>query len=242
MKKIAFIKLLSTAIIFLFAVFFVIKFGGPSILKLYIEMGIGNCQKIPILCMAPPEGLINAEANEEYRNELVPYKFPRMVISVPKGFTVVQERVKKVYYKRGRQEPSDAIIYVDHQEPNFLINLFPQLRKEGIKDDFELMKRAMCAKIENIRKLNDAFFVILKSIFTPDLGNQNNVQMIQVSVADKKCFINYNVGGADNYFDCNVFNDKGSFFKIYIKDKGAKLDIDKVLTIISTASETAKAG
>jgi len=40
---------------------------------------------------------------------------------------------------------------------------------------------------------------------------------------------------ADNYFDCNIINNAGDFFKIYIKDKGASLDLDKVVAIISTA-------
>jgi len=61
----------------------------------------------------------------------------------------------------------------------------------------------------------------MKGIFTPDLGRQENVKMAQFKVASKRGFINYNLGQPDNYFDCNVFNEKGVFFKIYIKDKGA---------------------
>lgn len=236
MKKGLFIKVLSITALFLAGILFVIRFGGPSILKLYIETGIGDCQKIPILCLAPPEEMVKTKVNQEYIRELSAAKFPKMTISVPKGFSVVQERVKKVYYKRGkRTEPSESIIYIDRQDPDFLINLFPRFKKYGIKDDFELMRRTMSAKIDSIKNLNDAFFVILKSVFTPDLGNQNSAQMLQVAIANKRCFVNYNVAGADNYFDFNVYDDRGYYFKIYIKDKGARLDLDKALTIISTA-------
>lgn len=232
-----FIKFFLITVFFGISALFVTKFAGPAILKLYIQIGIGDCEKIPILCMAPSEGIINTEVDADFLKELIPSKFPAMVISVPKGFTVVQERVKKVYYMKGKKKPSNAIFYVDRQEPDFLIKLFPKLKKYGIKNDFDLMKCVMFAKINNIKNFNDAFFVILKSIFIPDLADQRNVRMIQVAVGNKKSFVNYNTGGPDNYFDCNVFDDAGAFFKIYIKDKGAKLDINKVLTIISTASE-----
>jgi hypothetical protein len=76
----------------------------------------------------------------------------------------------------------------------------------------------------------------MKGIFTPDLGNQKDVKMAQFTVLDKRGFINYNLTGPDHYFDCNIFNTNQDFFKIYIKDKGASLDLDKVLTIISTVN------
>ena len=47
------IKYISIAVTLLAAVLFVAKFGGPSLLKSYVETGIGTCEKIPILCMAP---------------------------------------------------------------------------------------------------------------------------------------------------------------------------------------------
>lgn len=240
MKKL-FNKIVSITIIFLISSLFVIKFGGPSILQIYIKMGIGDCRKIPILCMAPPGEMIKAEVNREYLRELTPYRFPKMLISVPKGFSVVQERIKKVYYKKGARERPESVIYIDQQDKDFLINLFPRLKKYGIKDDFDLMKNTMSAKIENINNLNNAFFVILKSVFIPDLGDQNKAQMIEVEIGNKKGFINYNVSGKDNFFDCNMFDNNGNFFKVYIKDTGANLDIDKALTIVSTvAAVTAK--
>lgn len=242
MKKGSFIKFCSAAVILFFCVLFVLKFGGPGILRLYIETGIGNCQKIPILCKAPEQEIMKAGVNEEYLRQLSPHKFPRMSISVPKGFTVVQEKVKKVYYKRGKVMENEAVIYIDQQEPNFLINLFPKLRKHGIQDDFELMKHAMFARINKIKDLDDAFFVILKSVFTPDLGDQNDAKMLQATIGNKRCFVNYNITGKENYFDFNIFDDKGSFFKVYIRDKNALLDLDKALTIISTARKISLPG
>jgi len=228
------LKILSIIIVLLLAILFVIKFGGPPILKLYIQTGIGDCQKIPILCMAPQETIINPRIDKEYISELLPYKFPKIAVYIPKGFTVVQENITKVYYKKRKRQQSDATIYLLRQEPNFFINLFPQSTKQGIKDDYEFMRRTMYAKLSQIKNLNDAFFVIVKSIFTPDLGNQKNVKMAQFVIGDKKGFINYNLTKPDNYFDCNVINNEGDFFKVYIKDRQAKLDLDKVLAIIST--------
>lgn len=238
MAKKLFSKIVLTAIILVFSAFFVIKFGGPSILKFYIETGIGDCKKIPILCLSPGEEMANASVDEEYVRHLITYKFPKMSISAPVGFTLVQERIRKVYNKKRRQEPNDSILFIDRQDKDFLINLFPQLKKEGIVDDFGLMKHVMSAKIENIKNLTDTFFVILKSIFTPNLGDNNNIQMLLVSVGDKRCFVNYSLSESDNYFDINAFDKKGNYFKVYIKDAGAKLDLNKALAIISTAHKT----
>jgi len=92
----------------------------------------------------------------------------------------------------------------------------------------------MFAKFNDIKTLTDAFFVIMKGIFIPNLGNQNNVKMIQLSIGDKRGFINYNLAKPENYFDCDIFNKNGDFFKVYIKDKGARLDLETVFAIIST--------
>jgi hypothetical protein len=188
--------------------------------------------------MAPTKEIIDPNINKEYVQELLPYSFPKVTISVPKGFTVVQEMIKKVYYKRRIGKQNQPIIYVLHQEPGFFPNLFPQFKKQGIKDNYAFVKRTMYAKTTGIKTVTDAFFVIMKSIFTPDIGDQKKVIMAQFQAADKRGFINYNLDGQDSYFDCNVIDNKDSFFKIYIKDKGAILDLDKVLTIISGAKGT----
>lgn len=230
-------KFIAIAIILLAAILFVAKFGGPSILRLYIETGVGTCEKIPILCLAPEEGMVNRDINKEYFAELVPYKFPKMEIAVPRGFNVVQEGIKKVYYKNKKSQHSGAVIYLLYEPPNFFINLFPQLKKQEISDNYEFIRRVMYANLKDTENLTDAFFVIMKGIFIPDLGKQDNVRMVQFKVADKKGFINYNLGKPDNYFDCNVIDNEGVFFKIYIKDKGAALGLDQVLSIISTISK-----
>lgn len=228
------LKSFSITIVFLLSLVFVIKFGGPATLRLYVQTAIGDCQKIPILCMSPEEKIINPSIDKEYILQLLPYEFPKIAIYIPKGFTVVQEKVTKVYYKKKKRQHGDAIVYLFHQEPNFFINLFPQSAKQGIKDDYEFMKRTMYAKLNEIKNLNDTFFVIVKSIFTPDLGDRKNVKMAQFIIAGKKGFINYNLAQTNNYFDCNIVNNNGDIFKIYIKDKTATLDLNKVLAIIST--------
>lgn len=230
------LKNICIAIVFLFGLAFIAKFGGPPILKLYIESGVGNCQKIPILCMTPAEETIKPIINKEYAQELIPYQFPKMAISIPKGFAIVQETIKKVYYKRSGRPQGGPVIYALYKEPGFFVNLFPQSKGRGIKDNYEFIKQTMYAKPADIKNINDAFFVIMKGIFIPDLGEQNNVKMIKFNFADKKGFINYNLSKPDSYFDCNVVNNEDTYFKIYIKDKAANLDLDKVFVIISTLS------
>ena len=51
-------------IFILLALAFVVKFAGPPTLRLYVETGIGNCRKIPILCAAPSKEIINPEINK----------------------------------------------------------------------------------------------------------------------------------------------------------------------------------
>ena len=234
-KKDKLSKYISLVIFLLLAILFIAKFGGPSILRLYVETGIGTCREIPILCMAPKEEITNPSINKDYILELLTYKFPKMIISVPKGFIVSQERIKKVYYKK--RKDSGAIIYLLSEEPNFFVNLFPQLNKQGIRDDYEFIKRTAYADLGGIKNLTDTFFVIMKSLFTPDVGNQNNLKMTQFTMPGKKGFINYNLSKSGNYFDCNVIDNNRIFFKIYIRDKEATLDLDKVMSIISTVEK-----
>jgi hypothetical protein len=228
------VKYISVTVAVLFSLAFIVVVHGPKMLRLYIEGGIGNCQSIPILCMEPGNDLVRAQANKEYIAELLAYTFPRMSISVPKGFTVVQEVVKKVYYKKLKRSREGARIYLLREEKKFFINLFPQLTRAGVADDYEFIKRMMYANLKGIKGLPDAFFIVIKGIFTPDLGDQKNVLMIRLAVEDKKGFLSYNLGNEINYFDCNIFNDRGDFFKIYIRDQGATLDLEKVFSIIST--------
>ena len=228
-----FAKYLSRTIIFIIAVAFVIKFAGSSILRQYISFCIGDCKAIPILCMQPEEGIFAPKINNEYLATLVPQSFPKMSISVPKGFTLVQELIKKTYYKK-RHPNNKAVIYLLPQKPNDFIKLYPDVQKQGVRDNHEFIRRLMNASLNKLNNITDAFFIIMKSIFTPDIGNQKIAKMIRFQIEDKSGFINYTMAGPDNYFDCNVLDSKGNFFKVYIKDIGRRLDLNNVFAIIST--------
>lgn len=231
-----FSKYLTYSIVFFLTILWVVKFQGASLLRLYIESGMGDCQKNPIFCMAPSEE-ITPSLDHDYLINLLPYKFPKMEIYLPRGFTVVKELTQKVYYKK-KSKKDNPIIYLLQEKPKFFVELYPHLKKQKIKDNYDFVKYVMNAKMNEIKTLSDAFFVIMKGIFTPDLGNQKNLKMAHFIISDKRGFINYNLSSQDNYFDCNIINEKGAFFKIYIKDKGAKLDLRKVLSIITTLRET----
>lgn len=232
-----FIKFLVSITALSLGVAFVIKFAGPNILKQYISYGIGNCKNIPILCMQPQDYSFKPEINKEYLETLIPQNFPKMSVSVPKGFTLVQELIKRVYYKKNHfnnHTNNKAVIYLLFQEPGAFIKLYPDVQKQGIKDNAEFIRHLMHANLDQLNNLTDAFFVIMKSVFTPDIGNQSTAKMIQFELGKIKGFINYTMAKPNNYFDCNVLDEKGNFFKVYIKDAGARLDLNNVFAIIST--------
>jgi len=217
---------------------FVAKFAGPELLKLYLKSGVGDCENIPILCMTPEENIAKINIDKEYLSKLLINKFPPdLQIYLPNEFTVVKELITKVYYKKKKRVLGGAIIYLLYEKPDFFVDLFPQLKNRGIKDDYDFINRTMQAKLNEVKTLTDTFFVIMKGIFIPDLGEQKNVKMATFLLQDKKGFINYNIGKKENFFDCNVFDRQRNFFKIYIKDKQASLDLDKVFVIISTVKK-----
>lgn len=227
------IKYTLIALILLFCVTFVIKFAGPNLLRQYVSIGIGDCKNIPILCIQPQDLVFLPEINQEYLNTLIEQKFPKMSISAPRGFDLVQELIKKNYYKK-IQAHNRAIIYLLVQEPDAFIRLYPDVRKQGVGDNYEFIRRLMYANLDKIKNITDAFFVIMKSVFTPDIGNQRIAKMIKFQLGDKKGFINYTMAKPANYFDCNVLDARLNFFKVYIKDTKARLDLNNVFTIIST--------
>lgn len=231
-KKI--IKYFYLGIFLLLGILFVARFSGGTILRFYVESGIGNCRKIPILCMQPREAVDSPRIDQDYAMGLLPYRFSTFAISLPKGFTVIQSTIKKVYFKKAPRAHAESAIYLLHRKPNFFVNLFPQLYKQGVKDDYEFIKRTMFADLKGINNLSDAFFVIMKSIFIPDLKTQANVKMIQFSLPKIKGFINYNLTSKESYYDCNLISETGDFYKIYIKDKDSSLDLHKLFTVIST--------
>lgn len=237
------VKYIYVTIVLFFLVLFVAKFGKQAILKAYIETGIGGCGKIPVLCVVPEEEVNIPEANKDYLAELLPYSFParqlpyfvpNMRVSIPKGFTVIRGSVTKVYYKRKKYNAETPTIYLLYQKPEFFINLFPQLKKLGINNNYDFVSRTLSARLTTIDNITDTFFVIMKSIFTPDIGVQKNVKIARFQAGDKKGFITYNYYGHDTYFDCDVIGPNDAFYKVYIKDMDQKLDLGKVAAIVST--------
>lgn len=234
MKKNAVSKYLSLALVLAAAIWFLVKFGGPSLLRIYLESGIGSCKKIPILCLTPEGARIKPDVDKSYLADFIRYRYPKMEVMLPKGYFVAQETIKKVYYKKRKRLDSGSAIFLLRQDPDFFLNLFPQVRKRGVNSDYEFIRRTMYARLSNVKGLTDAFFVVIKSIFIPDLGNQNNVRMLEFKIEDKRGFINYNTSDPIYYFDCNLVNDRGAFFKIYIRDRQRAMNMDEVFTIIST--------
>jgi len=228
-----FAKYFSRTILCIIALAFIIKFGGPNLLRQYISYGVGNCKTTPILCMQPDEKIFTPRIDNEYLGTLVPQNFPKMSFSAPKGFTLIQELIKKPYYKK-RHANNRAVINLLIQEPGALIKLYPDVQKQGVNDNYEFMRRLNYASLSKVENITDAFFLIMKSVFTPDIGNQSTAKMIQFQFLDFKGFINYSMAKPNNYFDCNVSDSAGNFFKVYIKDIGARLDLNNVFAIIST--------
>ena len=228
------LKYICIAVVLFLALLFVAKFGGPAILKAYVQTGVGNCRTMPLLCITPEKELVNPEIDKTYLQELLPYTFPGIEISIPKGFIVIKGEITKVYYKKRKYNAKSPVIYLLYQKPKFFINLFPQVKKQGVENNYDFVTRTMNAKVKDIDNITDAFFVIMKTIFTPNLGDQKNIKMVKFESSDKKGFITYNLTSSENYFACDVISSDDAFFKIYIKDKGAKLNLNKVLAIIST--------
>jgi hypothetical protein len=216
---------------------FTVKYGKSAILRSYVKTGIGDCDKIPILCMNPRDKIVIPGLHKKYLSELLLYKFPGLNIYLPRGFTVIKENIKKVYFKSSQHKQKEANIYLISLGQDFFIKLFPHLVRQGVTSDYEFFRRTMNARIPEIDSLTDTFFVIIKSTFIPYLGNQKNVKMIKFIQDDKKGFINYNLDISGNFFDCNIFNNRGDYFKVYIKDQNTTLDLDKVFTIISTVKK-----
>lgn len=228
-----FTKYLTRAILLIISIAFIVKFAGPNILRLYISYGIGDCKTTPILCMQPKEKIFTPQIDSAYLETLIPHTFPKMSVSVPKGFTLIQELIRKQYYKK-RHVNNKAVIYLLIQEPGAFINLYPELRKQGITDNYKFISHLMYANLGEIENITNAFFLVTKSVFTPDIGNQSIAKMIKFQLPELKGFINYSMAKPNNYFDCNVSDSAGNFFKLYIKDIGARLDLNNVFAIIST--------
>ena len=219
------------------AVLFVAVFGGPTLLQMYIKNGIGDCKTIPVLCMAPQADFTLPVITDASGSDFIPYRYDDIELFLPKGFTVVKEQDIKVYYKR-KHKATGATVYLLYEPPGFFVNLFTNLKKAGIKNDYDFLCRVMQADLEGVKDLTDAFFVITKGIFIPDLGDQKTVKMAQFVSRGKKGFINYNFTPEGNFFDCNFILPEGGYVKIYLKDKMKVLDLDKVFVSIATVKKS----
>lgn len=220
--------------IFILAAAFAVKFAAPAILRAYVKTGVGTCQTIPVFCLSPEKEIVDPELDKDYISGLLTFNFAPMEIRLPKGITVIKEKIKKVYYKKNKRLDKGVVAYLLYENPEFFTNLFPQFKRQNITNDYEFFKRIMYSRIDEINNLQDTFFIIMKSVFIPDLGRQGNINMVKFTLNGKKGFINYSLGEKENYFDCNIFDSQGNFFKIYIKDRGVTLDLNKVMAVIST--------
>jgi len=230
-------KFLTSAAGLVLALAFLVIFGGPSLLKAYVQLGVGSCQKIPVLCLCAGSEITNPAIDQDFKAQLIPYKFPKMQVSLPKGFNVVQEEMKEFYYTKGVRKYAGPVIYLLYEKPGFFIALFPQSRKQGVSDNYTFISRTLSAQTPKIKNLSDTFFAIMKTIFTPNLGDQKNIKMVKFSLPEHKGYVTYNLAPSENYFDCDIIDKEDGFFKIYIKDRKGILDLDKVFAIISTAKK-----
>jgi hypothetical protein len=200
---------------------------------MYIEAGMGNCQKTPILCVKPQREIINPVINEKYLFGLPYSELGSIQICTPQEFKLVKQKITKTYKEEALKAGGPAI-YLLCEQPNFFVNLFPQSRQYGINSDYDFISKVMNVDLNEISNLSGAFFTIMKGIFTPNLGDQSNVKIIKVTTRKFKGFISYNFGRDGNYFDCNMFDSENNYFKVYIKDLNKMLDMNKVLSIISS--------
>jgi len=229
------------AVVLLVGILFLAKFATPALLKTYVEMGMGGptAYKQPVFSVVASEEIIDFPVDQAYIQELLPYKYPDMEVLLPKKFSVTKHTKTKYYYKRRAIKDRNAAIYLLCKNPDFFVGLFPQVKKIGIDNNGEFISKVLNAKTQDINAIQDAFFSIMKSIFTPDMGNQENLKIIKFILGDKKGFVTYNLTPEANYFDCNFTDKDGYYLKIYIKDKPASLDLSKILAIISTAKSKA---
>ncbi len=226
-------KYIYISIALFFGLIFVIKFAGSAILRVYLEYGIGGCKEIPVFCIIPEPEIINQVINEEYNLGLIEYQLPQVQINAPMEFKVIKQSVTKRYYKKKNSKTKDSVMYLVYEPPGFFVDLFPRVKKQGIDNDYKFISRLMSAKMSDVNSLTDAFFMVMKGIFIPDIGDQHNAQIVKFAGKKQKGFVTYNTNEEEGYFNCDIISEQG-YFKVYIKDSTKKLDLEKVLSIIST--------
>jgi len=231
-------SLFLAAIFLVLAVVYIIKNASSPFLKLYVRQGMGDCRTNPILCAVPQVGQIAHQPDKAYLEELKLFRFDKLQILLPKDFKVVLEQSEKFYYKKRPWRARGGTVFLLLEPAGYFISMLPELKKKGITNDYEFIERLLSANLEGIATLGDVFFVVLKGLFTPNLGPGKEIKIVRFSTADKKGFISYNLGPSANYFDCNVFDSDGNYFAVYIQDALGKLKLENVLTIISTVKRS----
>ena len=226
-------RTLTYAIVLVLALAYVVKFGGPSFLQLYIRSGIGDCVNLPLLCRVPEKEIKDPALDKEFLGQMIPYSFEDMQVSLPREFAVVKQNFSKLFYKKPGSR-RDSVIYLLCEKPNFFVNLFPVLKRKGITNDYEFWSKAMRADYNKTKSLLDLFFIIIKSIFTPCTAGQADIRLLAFETPQHKGFITYSLSKRSNLFDCNMVNTRGEYFKIYIKDIRSQLHLKQIFTIIST--------
>ncbi|HNX81598.1 MAG TPA: hypothetical protein PKL77_05570 [Candidatus Omnitrophota bacterium] len=237
-RKKNYLKIACIGIALSLAVAYIAYFAGPRLLKMYVHAGIGFIHRQPIFGMKPSEVPVPLEVDEDYLAELKPYEFSDVSVSLPKEFRVVQGSEEKSYYKKRPWKTMGAVVYLLYQPPHYFVDSFPDIKQQGITDDYTFVKKTMQSDADFIHTVTDAFFVVMKSLFTPDLGNQKNLSMISFEGRGKRGFISFNLGETEYAYVCDIFDSQNNYFKIFLRDKSRKMDLKKMFTIISTIRKT----
>ena len=75
----------------------------------------------------------------------------------------MQELIKKVYYKK-RHVRNQAVIFLLRQEPGAFIKLYPDVQKQGVRDNYEFMRRLMYANLKNVENIDHPELQSLKEV------------------------------------------------------------------------------
>ncbi len=216
------------------AVLFIVRFGGPQLLTFYVRSGLGQEVHLPLFYSSLSEEREVPAVSEQVLSRLKPTRMEDVELGVPKEFVIVKGALKRSYYKKWPPKSAGSQIHLLTQQKNYFVQLNPQVAAQGVRDDYEFLRRVQDARLDRIRSVTDAFFVIMKGIFTPDLGDQTDVRMGTFILPGKRGFLTESHAAEGDFYDCNFFDDRDRYFKLYIKDPTRSLSRAGVLAIVST--------
>lgn len=216
------------------AVLFIIRFGGPQLLSFYVRSGLGKEVHLPIFYSARKEERAVTAVSEQVLAQLRPTRMENVELGVPKEFVIFKGALKRSYYKKWPPKSAGSQIHLLTQPKNYFVRLNPQVMAQGVSDDYEFLRRVQDARLDRIRSISDAFFVIMKGIFTPDLGDQKDLRTVTFTLPGKRGFLTESHASEGDFYDCNFFDDRDRYFKLYIKDLNRSLSRSGVLAIVST--------